>query len=315
MEQKPILLILIFLISFSIYNAVFSMEANEIEEECQIQNTFPIENLPLELQLYILNQNIISIVNHSSDIFESIDQTSKYLKNINLVNTNFRSLIKDLIKTFKDSVTKKFAGDWAHLNHNELNTILEQALLEENIAKAAKAIIAKADPNIKFKAKMEQDYFYEVDPLYFSTDKESFHQLIPLLLIYGAKVNESKRIKVDTGDYQTTLNLTVFNNNQSIIEQFLNYGVNINLPDSDDDTPLITAIATNNIPMTDFLITKGANINYQNKHGNTPLIFAVDSKDILLTQILLNHEADPNIKNTAGLNALDFGPRIHYNCT
>jgi len=306
------LILLILLSSLTVYNANFPMNADETKEESLSQKIFLLENLVSELKLEILNQRIISIVNQSSSIFEAVNETSKYLKNINLLNTNFNPFIKDLIKAFKYFAAKKFAGNLVHLSQDELNKILEKALLEENLEEAAKALLAKADPDIKFKVKMEQDIFYELDPLYLSTDKESLQQLIPLLLIYGAKVNESKRNKVGTEDYQTALNLAVFNDKQAIVEQFLNYNVNINLPDSDGDTPLIIAVATDNISMINFLISKGAVVNYQNKAGNTPLAFAIvpiefvtNPNKILVIKILLANKAKPNIKNKQGITALD----------
>jgi len=93
--------------------------------------------------------------------------------------------------------------------------------------------------------------------------------------------------------------------NKEKIEEFIDNGMDINLPNEHGITPLITAIYFKNYEITRLLVENGADVNYIYKENNfSPLIFACNARDERIIELLLKYDADVNIKDSNGYDAL-----------
>lgn len=88
-----------------------------------------------------------------------------------------------------------------------------------------------------------------------------------------------------------------------MVKILIEYGANMEIPDSNGNTPLMNA-ASLELALKLLLDAGVTNINAQNKEGNTALMYAVWSpKNVIM---LLNAGADINLKNNEGKSVFDF---------
>ena len=87
------------------------------------------------------------------------------------------------------------------------------------------------------------------------------------------------------------------------VQDLLNRGANVNLPDSDGDTALNIAVQRGNVELVNLLLSKGADPNIKNKLGGTPLMWAGVFGHKEIAQILLDKGADPRAKDVDGMTA------------
>ena len=87
------------------------------------------------------------------------------------------------------------------------------------------------------------------------------------------------------------------------VQDLLNRGANVNLPDSEGDTALNIAVQRGNIKIVELLLSKGADPNIKNKLGGTPLMWAGVFGRKEIAQILLDKGADPRAKDVDGMTA------------
>jgi uncharacterized protein len=87
------------------------------------------------------------------------------------------------------------------------------------------------------------------------------------------------------------------------VQDLLNRGANVNLPDSEGDTALNIAVQRGNVELVNMLLSKGADPNIKNKLGGTPLMWAGVFGHKEIAQILLDKGADPRAKDVDGMTA------------
>ena len=87
------------------------------------------------------------------------------------------------------------------------------------------------------------------------------------------------------------------------VQDLLNRGANVNLPDSDGDTALNIAVQRGNVKIVELLLSKGADPNIKNKLGGTPLMWAGVFGRKEIAQLLLDKGADPRAKDVDGVTA------------
>ena len=87
------------------------------------------------------------------------------------------------------------------------------------------------------------------------------------------------------------------------VQDLLNRGANVNLPDSEGDTALNIAVQRGNVELVNMLLSKGADPNIKNKLGGTPLMWAGVFGRKEIAQILLDKGADPRAKDVDGMTA------------
>ena len=87
------------------------------------------------------------------------------------------------------------------------------------------------------------------------------------------------------------------------VQDLLNRGADVNLPDSEGDTPLNIAVQRGNVELVNLLLSKGADPNIKNKLGGTPLMWAGVFGRKEIAQILLDKGADPRAKDVDGMTA------------
>ncbi len=87
------------------------------------------------------------------------------------------------------------------------------------------------------------------------------------------------------------------------VQDLLNRGANVNLPDSEGDTALNIAVQRGNVELVNLLLSKGADPNIKNKLGGTPLMWAGVFGRKEIAQILLDKGADPRATDVDGMTA------------
>lgn len=85
-------------------------------------------------------------------------------------------------------------------------------------------------------------------------------------------------------------------NNLSLVQEFLNRGLNPNL-EYKGRRPLTISLYNNNLEMVKVLLDDGANPNFEDSNGNRPLLIPLASGNLEILKTLLNHDADPNLPN------------------
>jgi ankyrin repeat protein len=105
-----------------------------------------------------------------------------------------------------------------------------------------------------------------------------------------------------------SLVVDIFNNcdTDQIIDNIESFDVNEKFGPS-EVTPLIAAIRSDNYHLVEELIEEGANINMPDKLGNTPLIIACCfANDLDIIKELLQKNANPNIANKGSFVPLEI---------
>lgn len=218
------------------------------------------EELPNELQEYVLINAIKDIVDFSDNIFEAHTKFSVFLKNIVLVNRYFKSLIGyfrvNFLKFMEEKFGNPFTRDTQEELKRELTKIFNSASEQNNQSdeeKAAKIILAGADVNFELGSFLE--------PILKKAVAFGYARLVKLLLEHGADIDAK--------------NLLGF-------------------------TPLYEAIAKKNNLMVKFLLDRGANPNIKYVFNRTALMEAVDGGSDYIALQLLKHNVDICAKDLDG---------------
>jgi len=101
----------------------------------------------------------------------------------------------------------------------------------------------------------------------------------------------------------TILMYTIRHNLSEFTQKLLEYGADVNQPNSKGFTPLFTAIQMNNSDLVALLLSRGANANHQSliretieiSQAETPLYTAIIKNNPDIVALLLSHGADPNL--------------------
>ena len=311
---------------------LFSMEEDSHkrkrdEEEQQqevirnIRSRIELSDLPPEVRLHIINQAILSIIENNArqenGIFHPLEGVKEFISSVSLINRDYNSFKNEFLKNARIFAKQVFASEFRNNSQeeqinldNQLKEILESAYTKESEIKAAKLIIAGANPNLKIKFNVGAQN-HDLPIIIMISIKNQFKNLIPLLAQYGANLNY--RLK----NGSTALKSSIALGNNDISKMLIDSGADVNITDKENNTPLMTAAFQGQKDIVRELILHKADVNAKGKDGDTALMFAIIRNRLDIVEELILHKADVNAKgkenNTALMLAIVFEriPIIH----
>ncbi|HYD17028.1 MAG TPA: ankyrin repeat domain-containing protein [Patescibacteria group bacterium] len=163
-----------------------------------------------------------------------------------------------------------------------LNTRLLQAVEQNNIAKATKALADGAN------ASAGSGGWRNDSPLLAAIIAANV-EMVKLLTAAGADVNK----KISYGD-DTPFTEAARRGNLPVITALLDAGAKINAKGDRGQTAYLQAVATKNKPLADLLEQRGANLDTADKYGWSPITYAIKNGDIETVQALLAKDVRTN---------------------
>lgn len=256
--------LLIMLLSINMFAPLLSMKRDREEtkeesnkkiklEQSNQENLAALEQLPAELIEKILISRMENIIKNSN-VLQWVDQVYRFVREMSLINHNFRNIINNIIenKLDKKIAKKHFApeikiNDTALLNY-KLQTILEGPYSEEAEKEAAKLIIGGANPNLLLNVIIANKQ--QMSPiLTWIVINNKFTNLINLLVKYQSNIN------IET--VQNPLLWACYKNNLNIAKSLVKNGAIINA------ATLFAALSSGNENLFKFLIANMTEFNSQ----------------------------------------------------
>lgn len=190
--------------------------------------------------------------------------------------------------TFINAITADEDDTPLHIAVNDNSKDMVKFLLEN-----------KADPNI--------ENGVGETPLYIASGAINNIEIVKMLLLKGAKVNNTK-------NENSPLYAAIVEENTVIAELLINRGADINIVVNKINNTLLHIVASYKDPITiaTLLIDKGININAVNDEGNTALHNAVAADNMVMVKFLFDNKINTDIKNNDGLTALELAVSFGY---
>ncbi len=98
----------------------------------------------------------------------------------------------------------------------------------------------------------------------------------------------------------TSLAQAIINRHTSLVQQYLQSGMDLNQFDEYGFTPLIETAIANDITMMRMLLDHGVDVNKKDMIGGSALHWAVENNNLEMCKLLLAKKADPNAYNNNG---------------
>lgn len=247
--------------------------SEEIERKPNKLEIFHIfEDLPNELQEYVLIKIIKDIVDSSDNIFEAHTEFSNFMQKIVLVNRYFRSLSGYFRNSFLKFMEEKFHNPFTRDTPQELNIKLKEIFSQSNAPKdllteekIGQMVLAGADVNLEVTNQLE--------PILKKALTFGYEKLVKLLLEHGADPDAK-----NLSGY-TLLSEAIFRNNDSIAELLLDKGADPNIKYLYGRTSLMEAVELNNNYIALQLLENDADICAKDIDGNTAYLIAKRNKN------------------------------------
>lgn len=118
--------------------------------------------------------------------------------------------------------------------------------------------------------------------------KKGYTNIVHQLLAAGANYNLGARVSD-----QRPIHYAVYEGHVTVVEAFLDFGVNVNLCDGEGHTALHWASGQGQDAVVDLLLARGADVNLPDIHGDTPLVWAADLGNDNIMEELLRAGACP----------------------
>jgi uncharacterized protein len=96
----------------------------------------------------------------------------------------------------------------------------------------------------------------------------------------------------------------ILDQEEDMVEIYLNKGIDVNFQDGIGNTPLILAAKTNNVKLIELLIKFGAKLELSNLMDETPLLEAIDLSCVHSAKYLISVGANINTKDFRGKSLL-----------
>ena len=123
----------------------------------------------------------------------------------------------------------------------------------------------------------------------------------------------NNRYYILNNDERIQLFQSCIEGNRSIIEHYIQLGIDPNTYDKKGYTLLITAVIHNHKDIVNFLLSiPDIDIDYPDKLKTTPLMHAIDHGYYELTQLLINHGANIQARDHHGYTPLSFCSRAGF---
>ena len=120
------------------------------------------------------------------------------------------------------------------------------------------------------------------------------------------EIIETYHLKNDILNFTYILHFAVENRCIDICEYLIEFGCDVNLPNTFLAYPIHIAACFNYLDICELLLQNGASINQINATGDTALHSAACWSYLPLCELLLKYGADPNIKNSMGKTFRDI---------
>lgn len=290
-----------------------------------------IKYMPNEIKLRILKQVIIPYIKNCNNIFQIIEYITVSLKNLHLVNHDFKLFIKDIVKETKKRLKKYYKNE--NLNLNEANKVLNKIEKDNNYSK-------EIEPQLVTMILLGNDNLLK-DLLFLISKKINLINFVKLIICYSKNINvqdlngftplmyacengnielanelinRKAEINIKNKEEKIALFIAIENNNLELVNLLLNNKSMVNIQTASIKyTPLMKAVEKGNEEVVKLLLKHQANVNEQNIHGKTALIIAVEKNNINLVKLLLDNKANPDIySHTLNCNALNYASKHGY---
>lgn len=236
-----------------------------------------------------------------------------------------RLLIKTLTKKFnkqKDtfSIPPVFFNFSLKSNPDILKVLIKFGLNPQTYFKQIKTV-EDAKLLLDMGAKLDQKDDYDNYPIHYAKSVK----LLQFYIENGAAIHPKDTFSQEQYQYLASINIdpnqynwlhnTDENTINNLIEPFLQYKANPDIPDNKGETPLMKHLKSKFLSSRYFiknpqkhkhiitLLRYGANPNAKDKQGKTPLMHTVDAESI---KILLAYGADPLAKDKKGKSVLEY---------
>ncbi len=306
------------LILVNITLPLFSMEEDshkrkrdEEPEEVfrNIRSRIELSDLSLEVRLHIINQGILSIIENNG-IFHPLEGVKEFIFSVSMINKEYNSFKNEFLKNARMLAKQVFASEFSNNSQeeqinldNQLQTILQGEYNQENEIKAAKLIIAGANPNVMIGIKTSTR-IYQVPIIMAISFIGKFKNLIDLLATYKANLN----YQLENGN--TALINSIILGYDDISKMLIDNGVDVDIKNKEGNTALMFAIIRNKLDIVKELISHGADVNARGVENNTALMLAITFERIPIIDILIDHGAEINVSNDEGLTPREIANKL-----
>ncbi len=257
-----------------------------------IRSRIELSDLPPEVKVYIINQGILSVIEHNArqenGIFYPLKGIKEFLSTIYDVSQEWREIEKEFREEFLRNARilakQVFAPEFSNNSQeeqinldNQLQAILESEYNQENEIKAAQLLIAGASPNLIINfdtSDPERVYSHRLPIIAMISMTGKFSNLIPLL--------KAKRVNLDKNytPHSNPLVGAIENRQLHVVKLLLENGANPNVQVIEDETPLMVAIRNLDIDAVELLLgLKEIDLNLRNEQGETAQDIAIEEKD------------------------------------
>ncbi len=139
--------------------------------------------------------------------------------------------------------------------------------------------------------------------------KKTLFMITFLFTAHSLAVNAKENSYQPTGTANKVIALVIKaakENNQALIDQYVELGGNVNVSDQKGYTPLIYAAYFGHERLVDFLLKNNANACMKDKRGNTALMGAIFKGHVTIAFRLLKSECEIDQNNNANQTALMY---------
>lgn len=250
--KKLISVIILVLTSY----LIFSMEEKPGETKEDI-----FSKLAPELQVYFIEQGIVSRLDSDQNSIEAILDALKYLYVMTSLNAFLYSYRNGLENRLKKLAKEKFASEYTNLSKEELNQELDKAMYELSNS----GVHIRGQPNSSY---------YDIRNKIFSNNSPERNKVVKLILA-GADANFEGRHLFSGSGKEGLLQQIIGFEDIGLIRLLIAYGADVNRKDLNSLTPLDKTIYgdyrhldMDKIKKIIELLTKhGVNINARNENG------------------------------------------------
>ena len=262
------------------------------ESNRNTRSRIELSDLPPEIRLHIINQGLLSIIEHNArqenGIFHPLAGVREFLSSIYDVSQEWREIEKEfkeeLLRNTRTFVKEVFAPEFSNNSQeeqiyldNQLQAILEGEYNQENEIKAAQLLIAGAHPNLIVNFETtdpERVYGHRLPIIAMISMTGKFSNLIPLL--------KAKRVDLDKNytPHSNPLVGAIENKQLHVAELLLQNGANPNAQVIEDETPLMAAIRNLDTDAINLLLQlKKIDLDLKNEQGKTAQDIALEEKE------------------------------------
>ncbi len=286
--MKKYLSILVLLSVLNGVGTLYGMEESEKQEIEEIEKSFPLMDLPIEVTSHIVAHYLLQ-----SDLYEEALSKIKQLSEVH------NKAILGTLYSESRKLLHEPAAALAYLAVQENEKNENWSLLLERYEELRKRV-----NNLNSLSAIEEkfDKSEDVAKILFAAAKGD-KELVEKLLI-----KDSTLINATNNDRRTVLMIAARNGNLEVAQYLVEHKANINDRDDKGRTVLMYAVEKRHIEMIRFLVNDcKANLNAIDVWGRTALIIAAENGHLEVIWFLINsYKADVNTRDYFGKTILMY---------